>query len=78
MIDLQMTVLDIIDRYPPTEIVFRQYEDSTKSCLLCSHLFDSLSKLVQQYSIDPDELLHRLQFAADHYSDPACLMPKTK
>jgi hypothetical protein len=56
-----MTLLEIVELRPDTVEVFRQYEELTGSCLLCSNLFDSLESVASQYSLKLDDLLSRLQ-----------------
>lgn len=68
MIHLPRTVLDILEHYPDTAKVFREYEKLSQSCLICQHLFDPLENLVQQYQLDPEKLLQSLQQAADEAS----------
>ena len=60
-ISSSMTLLEIIEKLPDTEKIFRQYEQLTGSCLLCNHLFDSLESVASQYNLALDELLSRLQ-----------------
>lgn len=56
-----MTLLQIVELHPDTVEIFRHYEQTTGSCLLCNNLFDSLASVALQYNLDLDDLLKRLQ-----------------
>ncbi len=55
-----MTLLDIVELWPDTEEVLRDYEKVTGTCLLCQHLFDSVQSFAALYEIDLEELMRRL------------------
>ncbi|NMC28093.1 MAG: hypothetical protein GYA42_08095 [Syntrophomonadaceae bacterium] len=57
----EMTLLDIVERIPETQDVFRQYEECTGTCLLCQHLFDSLESVASQYAIDLENIMRELR-----------------
>lgn len=64
MITLEMTILDIVEKYPETESVFREYDSVAGICLLCHKLFDPLDTIAREYGISPDILLEKLNEAA--------------
>ena len=55
-----MLVLDIVEQYPQTELVFRDYDEPTGKCVLCNHLFDTVKAFAQKYQLDEAELLRKL------------------
>jgi hypothetical protein len=63
MIDKDMKVMDILDRFPQTEEAFREYDSVVGKCILCHNLFDTLEEVSLIYEIDLDELIERIQRA---------------
>lgn len=63
MITKQDTPLDIVERYPQTDPVFRTYDEQIGQCLLCHCLFDSLETIARRYDIDLAEMITRLEIA---------------
>ena len=59
-----MTVLDVIGLYRSTEAVFKALEVETGHCICCEALFEPLSKVARQYSLDLQSILNRLEQAA--------------
>ena len=43
-----MLVLDIVEQYPQTEPVFRDYDEPTGKCVPCNHLFDTVKAFAQK------------------------------
>ncbi|MBO8158189.1 hypothetical protein [Thermosyntropha sp.] len=64
MIEKEMLVVDVIDKYPETEKVFRSYEEKVGSCIMCSHLFNTLEAVSKDYNFDLEELIRKLEKAA--------------
>ncbi|MGD2126919.1 MAG: hypothetical protein PVG99_12620 [Desulfobacteraceae bacterium] len=62
-IDPDMTILDLVSRYPQTEDVFKQYDDKAGVCLCCQALFNSLKDVTAEYGLDLDELVSNLELA---------------
>ena len=63
MITSQMIVLDIVEKHPETETVFREYDPITGICILCYHLFDSIETIEKAYDLNSDEFVERLNGA---------------
>ena len=59
-----MTLLDIVRRYPATEAVFRALDDQAGECLLCQALFETVEATSSRYGLDLDLLLADLERAA--------------
>ncbi|SHJ90836.1 hypothetical protein SAMN02745248_01273 [Hathewaya proteolytica DSM 3090] len=60
MITGNMSLLDIVAKYPKTEEVFHEYDAILGKCLLCTNLFDSIEDIVKEYKLNSDELLQNL------------------
>lgn len=67
MITPQMIVLDVVDKHPETEAVFRAYDQIAGICILCHHLFDSIETIVQTYNLNQDEFIEKLNDAIQPY-----------
>jgi len=63
LITKEMTVLEIVEKHPETEDVFRSYDDITGKCVLCSCLFDTVEKISLDYNLDLDVLIHGINSA---------------
>lgn len=55
-----MLVLDIVEQYPQTEPVFRDYDEIIGKCLLCNCLFESVGSVAKEYQLDEAEMLRKL------------------
>ncbi len=51
-INPDMTILDGVSRYRRTEIVFKQYDEMTGTCLCCQALFDPVKDVAEKYGLD--------------------------
>ncbi len=60
MIDKSMKILDIVERFPDKEIIFKPYDEIAGKCIMCHHLFDTVEDLCKAYDIDEKELLGAL------------------
>lgn len=67
LIQPYMIVLDVVGDYPPTDPVFREYDEVIGKCLLCQHLFDSIESIAKEYQLDEQEMLRKLNEAAQSY-----------
>jgi len=56
----EMTVLDIVSKYPATEAVFKSYDEQTGECICCQMLFESVQQVTEKYNLDLDGLLGKL------------------
>ena len=65
LIQSHMIILDIVGDYPPTDPVFREYDEVVGKCLLCHHLFDSIESVAKEYQLDEkiSELFERTKEA---------------
>jgi len=64
-----MTVLDIVDRYPQTEKVFRKYDREAGVCLCCQALFESLRGMAEKYDLNLEMLLEGLNATPDPFKE---------
>lgn len=55
-----MTPLDIVEKYPETEHIFREYDVILGECLLCNYLFDSIDDIAAKSEINVEEMIERL------------------
>lgn len=62
MITKEMTILDIVDKYPKTEDIFRSYDQLIGKCVLCNNLFDSLDDFTAENSIDLQDLIIKIEY----------------
>lgn len=60
MLNKEMLILDIVEKYPETEEVFRSYDDKVGHCTMCHNLFDSLGEFALEYDIDINDLISKL------------------
>lgn len=56
----KMIVLDIVEKYPNTEEIFRKYDTAIGKCLLCNELFESVERIANKYELNLMELLDKL------------------
>lgn len=49
-----MTILDIVDKYPESEEIFRSLDEITGDCVLCAHLFEDIDEFCKKYNIDKE------------------------
>ncbi len=60
MITKLMSLLDIVEDHPERESIIRAYDSAAGTCLLCQNLFDRISDIEKEYSIDLTEMVDRL------------------
>lgn len=63
MITKEMTVLEIVEKYPETEDIFRDYDNIVGKCVLCNCLFDSINKIATDYNLELEVLLDKINNA---------------
>lgn len=60
MLNKDMVILDIVERFPQTETVFHRYDEAAGVCILCQHLFDNLETVSFTYGFDIAQMLKEL------------------
>ena len=58
-----MTILDVVERHPRTEAVFKKYDRQAGVCLCCQALFESLREMAEKYNLNLKMLLENLHAA---------------
>ncbi|WP_022669258.1 hypothetical protein [Desulfospira joergensenii] len=64
MIQAEMTVLDIVAKWKPTQKVFKRYDARAGECICCNMLFNTLDQVAEKYSLDLKKLMDDLEKAA--------------
>lgn|GEM_PF-1498838 len=59
----EMTILEVIERHPQTEAVFRKYDQQAGVCLCCQALFEPLGEMAERYHLNLETLLDDLHRA---------------
>ena len=59
-ITADMTLLDIVEKYPSAKNVFEKYDIKAGECILCYSLFDTLEDVIRKYQLDGKRLLSEL------------------
>lgn len=59
-ISKDMVLLDILSDYPQTEAIIRSYDEQAGECICCQRLFDPLKVIIEEYRLDGEELLSKL------------------
>ncbi|WP_022852631.1 hypothetical protein [Thermodesulfatator atlanticus] len=57
----EMTVLEVIQRYPSAQKFFRRLGAEVGACILCQDLFLSLGELAEKYKISWENLKETLE-----------------
>jgi hypothetical protein len=60
MITKSKSLLEIVEDYPERESIIRAYDATAGACLLCQNLFDRISDIEHQYSIDLTDMVDKL------------------
>lgn len=60
MITKSKSLLEIVEDHPERESIIRAYDSKAGACLLCQNLFDRISDIEQQYSIDLTDMVDKL------------------
>ena len=53
-------LLDLVEQYPETEDIIRQYDQAAGTCMLCHCLFDSIEIIESTYDIDLTSMINKL------------------
>ena len=59
----EMKILEVIERHPQTEAVFRKYDQQAGVCLCCQALFEPLGEMAERYHLNLETLLDDLHRA---------------
>ncbi len=62
-ITMDMTVLEVIDRYRNTESVFKKYDEQAGVCICCQSLFETIGEVATKYRLNLDQFLLDLEDA---------------
>ncbi|MGH4117617.1 hypothetical protein [Clostridium sp.] len=60
MITQKMILLDIVEEYPETDVVFHEYDTVAGECVLCNNLFESIEYIVEKYKFNANEIIGKL------------------
>ncbi len=63
MITKNMDPLEIVEKHPETEVVFRKYDAAIGKCLLCHCLFDPLEVIAASHHFPVDDMVDELNRA---------------
>lgn len=55
-----MRIIDIIETYPETEDIFRQYDAKCKAVIMFQYLYETVEQVAKRYELNLDEMLVRL------------------
>ncbi|PKN71018.1 MAG: hypothetical protein CVU54_03290 [Deltaproteobacteria bacterium HGW-Deltaproteobacteria-12] len=55
------TLLDVVSKWPTTEMVFRRYDDKAGTCLCCTCLFDTIEDVAVRHTLDLAQLMRELE-----------------
>jgi hypothetical protein len=61
---LEMTVLEVLQRYRQPEAIFKKYEAQTGKCIMCNNLFDQIKVVAKKYDLDLEKFLKDLEPSA--------------
>ena len=56
-----MKILDILNKFPETIKVFREYDRKYSTCICCTSLLDTVEKAALKNRVDLKKLLNDLQ-----------------
>ena len=57
----QMRILDLVEQYPETEAIIREYDSTVGCCILCQCLFDTIVEIESAYEVNLEGLCNRLK-----------------
>ncbi|HWI54727.1 MAG TPA: hypothetical protein VNT57_03475 [Desulfobacteria bacterium] len=57
MIDKNITLLDLVNKYPETIPVLTEYDQKFSTCICCNSLFDTLESAAYKNSLELNEFL---------------------
>lgn len=58
-----MRILDVLNKFPETIQVFREYDRKYSTCICCTSLLDTIETAAMKNSVDLKKLLNDLQNA---------------
>ncbi|SHH29004.1 hypothetical protein SAMN02745221_02094 [Thermosyntropha lipolytica DSM 11003] len=61
MLNKEMLVVDVVEKFPCTEEVFKKYEEKAGNCIMCSHLFNTLEAVSRDYGLDLEQFMQDLE-----------------
>jgi len=64
-INLEMTVLDVINRYRRTVTVFKKYDEQAGACICCESLFEPIENVAAKHGLSLKLLLVELEGSAN-------------
>jgi len=67
LITKDMNPLEIVQKYPGTEHIFREYDAVLGKCLLCNYLFDSIEDIATKHNINVEDILERINSTIGTY-----------
>lgn len=63
MISKDGVILEVVEKHPGMEDVFRNYNDIAGKCTMCHNLFDILEEFANVYNLDLDVLITKFNRA---------------
>ncbi len=72
LITPEMTLLEVVELYPQTEVVFRKYDRQAGVCLYCQALFEPLLVMAEKYTLNLQVLLEDLNAIIGFKNTPCC------
>lgn len=57
MINKNITILDLVNKYPETIPIFSMYDEEFSICICCNSLFDTLENAASKNSLNLEKLL---------------------
>lgn len=65
LINKEMTILDIVEKYSCTQDIFHDLDEKTGVCLMCENLFCTLKEISFLYNLDEQKLIKNLEKAIE-------------
>lgn len=63
MIAKNITILELLNRYPETIPVFQAYDRKLSTCICCTSMFETVEKTALKHRIDLKKFLYELHRA---------------
>jgi hypothetical protein len=64
VVDRGDEVLNVVETYPATQVVFEAYEAQAGECICCNALFQTIEEVAAKYSLDLETFLRDINRAA--------------
>jgi hypothetical protein len=58
-----MILLDIVSRWPTSEMLFRRYDEKAGVCLCCTYLFDTVKGIAERFALNLTGLMKEIKDA---------------